>query len=209
MMSTPPSAFRASPRSVDGRPARAYKRATLPILTVRDLTLHFGGIVALESVSFDVDEGQIVGLIGPNGAGKTTLFNCLSRLYTPDRGEVRFEGRPLLAQAPYRIAELGIGRTFQNLALFPTLTVLQNVMIRVHARTRSDFLSNALRLPWVGREEAASRAGAREVLAFLDLEAVADHPAAGLPFRPLQRPHRGRRPAGRPEPPPAGRPGRG
>jgi len=171
----------------------------LPILTVRDLTLHFGGIVALESVSFDVDEGQIVGLIGPNGAGKTTLFNCLSRLYTPDRGEVRFEGRPLLAHAPHRIAELGIGRTFQNLALFPTLTVLQNVMIGVHARTRSDFLSNALRLPWVGREEAAIRAGAREVLAFLDLEAVADHPAAGLPFGTLKRVELARALAGGPK----------
>ncbi len=171
----------------------------MPILTVRDLTLHFGGIVALESVSFDVDEGQIVGLIGPNGAGKTTLFNCLSRLYTPDRGEVRFEGRRLLAQAPYRIAELGIGRTFQNLALFPTLTVLQNVMIGVHARTRSDFLSNALRLPWVGREEAAIRAGAREVLAFLDLEAVADHPAAGLPFGTLKRVELARALAGGPK----------
>ncbi|PYN52932.1 MAG: high-affinity branched-chain amino acid ABC transporter ATP-binding protein LivG, partial [Candidatus Rokuibacteriota bacterium] len=108
----------------------------MPILSVRDLTLRFGGIVALDSVSFDVAVGQIVGLIGPNGAGKTTLFNCLSRLYTPDRGDILFEGRPLLALAPHRIAGLGIGRTFQNLALFPTLTVLQNVMIGVHSRTR-------------------------------------------------------------------------
>ena len=91
-----------------------------PILSVRDLTVRFGGIIALESVSFDVDEGQIVGLIGPNGAGKTTLFNCLSRLYTPDRGEVLFRGRPVLPLPPHRIADLGIGRTFQNLALFPT-----------------------------------------------------------------------------------------
>ncbi len=165
----------------------AYKRATLPILTVRDLTVHFGGIVALDSVDFDVDEGQIVGLIGPNGAGKTTLFNCLSRLYTPDRGEILFRGRPILPLAPHRIAELGIGRTFQNLALFPTLSVLQNVMIGVHSRTHSDFLSNALRLPWVAREDARIRATARELLAFLDLEAVADHPAAGLPFGTLKR----------------------
>ena len=132
--------------------------------------MRFGGIIALDSVSFDVDDGQIVGLIGPNGAGKTTLFNCLSRLYTPDRGEVLFEGRQLLGFSPHRIAELGIGRTFQNLALFPTLTVLQNVMIGVHSRTRSDFFSNALRLPWVVREEEAIRAAAQEVLAFLDLE---------------------------------------
>ena len=159
----------------------------MPILSVRDLTVRFGGIIALDSVSFDVDEGQIVGLIGPNGAGKTTLFNCLSRLYTPARGEVLFDGRALLERPAHRIAELGIGRTFQNLALFPTLSVLQNVMVGVHCRTRSDFLSNALRLGWVAREEAAIRARATEILAFLDLEDVAHHPAAGLPFGTLKR----------------------
>ena len=170
-----------------------------PLLAVRDLTVRFGGIVALDSVSFDVDDGQIVGLIGPNGAGKTTLFNCLSRLYTPDRGEVLFEGRPLLGFGPHRIAELGIGRTFQNLALFPTLTVLQNVMIGVHSRTRSDFFSNALGLPWVGREEAAIRAAAQGLLAFLDLEPVAHHPAAGLPFGTLKRVELARALAGGPK----------
>jgi branched-chain amino acid transport system ATP-binding protein len=157
------------------------------MLDVRDVTVRFGGIVALDSVSFSVTAGQIVGLIGPNGAGKTTLFNCLSRLYTPDRGDVLFDGHSLLASAPHRIAELGIGRTFQNLALFPTMTVLQNVMIGVHSRTRSDFLSNALRLPWVGEEERATRALALELIAFLDLGAVAGHPAAGLPFGTLKR----------------------
>jgi branched-chain amino acid transport system ATP-binding protein len=158
-----------------------------PILAVRDVTVRFGGIIALDGVSFGVAEGQIVGLIGPNGAGKTTLFNCLSRLYTPQAGDVRFRDRSLLSLPAHRIAELGIGRTFQNLALFPTLTVLQNVMIGVHARTRSDFLSNALRLPWVTREEAQTRERARELLAFLGLEGVAMHPAAGLPFGTLKR----------------------
>ena len=157
------------------------------ILTVHDLTVRFGGIVALDGVSFDVAEGRIVGLIGPNGAGKTTLFNCLSRLYTPQRGDVRFRGRSLLDLPPHRIADLGIGRTFQNLALFPSLSVLQNVMIGVHSRTRSDFLSNALRLPWVAREEAETRERAWELLAFLGLEGVAAHPAAGLPFGTLKR----------------------
>jgi branched-chain amino acid transport system ATP-binding protein len=157
------------------------------ILAVRDVTVRFGGIVALDGVSFDVAEGHIVGLIGPNGAGKTTLFNCLSRLYTPQHGEVRFRGRSILGLAPHRIAELGIGRTFQNLALFPTLSVLQNVMVGVHGRTRSDFLSNALRLPWVAHEEADIRARSAELLTFLGLEAVADHPAVGLPFGTLKR----------------------
>ena len=152
-----------------------------PILTVKDISLRFGGIVALDRVSFGMDEGQIVGLIGPNGAGKTTLFNCLSRLYTPDAGEIVFAGQTILAASPHRIADLGIGRTFQNLALFQTMTVLQNVMIGVHCQTRSDFLSNAFRLPWVGREEGAMRDTAMELIADLGLEAVAHHPAAGLP----------------------------
>src|SRR5207249_4546593 len=132
-------------------------------------------------------EGQIVGLIGPNGAGKTTLFNCLSRLYTPDRGDVLFDGRPILGLPAHRIAKLGIGRTFQNLALFPTMTVLQNVMVGVHSKTRSDFFSNALRLPWVGREEERIQTRAAELLEFLDLGAIAHHPAAGLPFGTLKR----------------------
>jgi branched-chain amino acid transport system ATP-binding protein len=171
---------------------------TQPILVVRDVTVRFGGIVALDAVSFDVAEGQIVGLIGPNGAGKTTLFNCLSRLYTPQRGEIRFRGQSMLGLPPHRISELGIGRTFQNLALFPTLTVLQNVMLGVHGRTRSDFLSNALRLPWVAREEAGIRRRAADVLTFLELEAVASHPAAGLPFGTLKRVELARALAGEP-----------
>jgi branched-chain amino acid transport system ATP-binding protein len=168
------------------------------ILSVRDLTVRFGGIVALEDVAFDVAEGHVVGLIGPNGAGKTTLFNCLSRIYTPDRGDIRFRDRSLLAQPAHRIADLGLGRTFQNLALFPTMTVRQNVMVGVHCRTRGDFFSNALGLPWVAREEHQMRDAADELLAFLQLEAVADHPAAGLPYGTLKRVELARALAGRP-----------
>src|SRR5215831_7019126 len=126
-----------------------------PLLDVRDVALRFGGIVALDGVSFDLDEGQILGLIGPNGAGKTTLFNCLSRLYTPNRGDVLFDGRSLLHRPPHRIAELGIARTFQNLALFPAQSVFDNVRIGGHARCRSDFVSDTLHLPWVHRQEKA------------------------------------------------------
>jgi branched-chain amino acid transport system ATP-binding protein len=168
------------------------------LLSVRDVTVRFGGIVALDGVSFEVGTGQIVGLIGPNGAGKTTLFNCLSRLYTPDRGEIMVAGQSVLGLPPYRIASLGVGRTFQNLALFATLTVQQNVMVGVHSRTSSDFLSNALRLPWVAREEGKMRQDAGELLEFLDLRAVAGHPAAGLPFGTLKRVELARALAGRP-----------
>jgi branched-chain amino acid transport system ATP-binding protein len=158
-----------------------------PLLRVRELSLRFGGVIALAGVSFDLDEGSIVGLIGPNGAGKTTLFNCISRLYTPSRGEIRFRGRSILHLPPHRMASLGIGRTFQSLALFPRLSVLDNVMIGAHCRSRSDFLSDALRLPRVGREERRVRARAQALLAELDLEAVAATPVGALTFATQKR----------------------
>jgi branched-chain amino acid transport system ATP-binding protein len=170
----------------------------MPILSMQDISVQFGGILALDRVSFDIESGQIVGLIGPNGAGKTTLFNCVSRLYTPSAGHITFDGTALLSTPPHRIAGLGIGRTFQNLALFTTQTVLQNVMIGAHSRTRSDFLSNALKLRWVAREEAETRARAEGLLGFLELGAVAHHPAAGLPFATLKRVELARALASRP-----------
>ncbi len=169
-----------------------------PLLAVRGVSMRFGGIVALDAVSFEMPEGQIVGLIGPNGAGKTTLFNCISRLYTPHQGDILLAGRSILDLSPHRIAALGVGRTFQNLALFASMSVLQNVMVGVHSRTRGDFLSNALRLPAVRAEEHAMRATAMELLAFLGLEALADHPAAGLPFGTLKRVELARALAGSP-----------
>jgi branched-chain amino acid transport system ATP-binding protein len=161
--------------------------AAAALLQVRDVGVRFGGIVALDGVSFDVAPGQIVGLIGPNGAGKTTLFNCLSRLYECDRGEIDFAGRSLLAVPRHGIAALGIGRTFQNLALFRTMSVLQNVMIGRHCRTRSGFLRNALRSPAVAAEERATAAKCDELIRLLDLSAVADRPVADLPFGTQKR----------------------
>jgi branched-chain amino acid transport system ATP-binding protein len=151
-----------------------------PLLDVRDVAVRFGGIVALDGVSFTLEEGQILGLIGPNGAGKTTLFNCVSRLYTPTRGDILFEGRSTLHRAPHRIAEIGIARTFQNLALFGPQSVLDNVKIGGHAHSSGDFFSNALRLPWARREEAALNKTAWALLRMLDLEGVAHRPADGL-----------------------------
>jgi branched-chain amino acid transport system ATP-binding protein len=156
------------------------------LLEVSGVVVRFGGIVALDGVTFDIPEGQIVGLIGPNGAGKTTLFNCLSRLYTPNEGDVQFRGSSILGLSADKIAALGIGRTFQNLALFPTLSVLNNVMIGGHCRTKSDFVSNAFRLPWVGREEKNLMAEAMELIDFMELTNYVHHPVGSLPF-PIQK----------------------
>src|ERR1700740_1518083 len=126
-----------------------------PLLAVRDVSVVFGGIVALNGVSFDMRQGQILGLIGPNGAGKTTLFNCLSRLYQPSKGDILMEGASILKRPPHRIAEIGIGRTFQNVALFSNLSVLDNVRVGAHARTHGGIISDSLKLPKVRRNEAA------------------------------------------------------
>ena len=157
------------------------------LLRIEDVSVRFGGIVALDGVSFEVSQGQIVGLIGPNGAGKTTLFNCLSRLYECERGEIFFAGQPLARIARHRVAALGIGRTFQNLALFRTMSVLENVMVGCHCRTRSGFLRNALRTPSVRREERATEDKARELIGLLDLGALARVPVSDLPFGSQKR----------------------
>lgn len=149
--------------------------------------MKFAGIVALDRVSFDVAGGDICGLIGPNGAGKTTLFNCLSRLYTPSAGSIGFEGTPLLDVPAHKIAQLGIGRTFQNLALFKTMTVRKNVLVGAHAHTRANFLSDALRLPHVRREEARLAAEADELIGLLDLRTHADMPVDSLTFGTKKR----------------------
>ncbi len=157
------------------------------LLAVSRVSVQFGGIVALDGLSFDIAPGQIASLIGPNGAGKTTLFNCLSRLSRCDSGEIVFDGQPLLAVPRHRIAATGIGRTFQNLALFRTMTVLDNVMLGRHCRTRSGFLSNGLRLPRVAREERASSKKACELVAFLGLGAAANKRVSDLPFGTQKR----------------------
>jgi branched-chain amino acid transport system ATP-binding protein len=157
------------------------------ILEVRDVAVYFGGIVALDGISFDVPRGSILGLIGPNGAGKTTLFNCLSCLYVPTRGDILFDGRSIRRTSSYRMAGIGIGRTFQNLALFHRMSVLENVLVGAQTRGRSDFVSNALRLPWMRREEQMLEDKAWELLEYLDLTEVAHLPVAALPFGTQKR----------------------
>ena len=152
------------------------------LLSVRDVSVRFGGIVALDGVTFDIHRGQIAGLIGPNGAGKTTLFNCLSRLYQPTSGDIFFEGKSILGAPRHTIPLIGLGRTFQNVALFDKLSVLDNIKVGCHSRSGRGFLANAFRLPGVAAEEARIDLQARELIAFMDLEDYAGMLAGPLPF---------------------------
>ena len=157
------------------------------LLRLSNLSVRFGGIVALDGISFDVRRGQICGVIGPNGAGKTTLFNCLSRLYTPVAGTITFDGEDLLGKPQHAIASAGIGRTFQNVALFPAMTVRENVMVGRHCRTGTGYLANAFRLPSVRREEAEVRERTGHLLGLLALGAVAETPVKHLSFGTRKR----------------------
>ena len=158
----------------------------MPLLDIQSVGVHFGGVSALDGLSFSIDEGQLAALIGPNGAGKTTLFNVVSRIYDADEGSVTFDGEDLLALPAYRIAELGVGRTFQNLALVPGLSVLENVIVGAHSRSTGGFWTAALRFPQLA-EERRLVARAMEVLERLGLADLAQRPCAGLPFGTLKR----------------------
>jgi len=150
------------------------------LLEIADVTMRFGGIVALEAVTFSVGKGRIVGLIGPNGAGKTTLFNCLSRLYRPMRGDIRLNGQSLGRCAPSDIAALGVGRTFQAPTLFASMSVLDNVKVGAHARSHNTPLAYALTLPLGRREEQELDEVSRAKLAFVGLETLANRPVTSL-----------------------------
>jgi branched-chain amino acid transport system ATP-binding protein len=173
----------ASPRPTPG----ASEIPATPLLEIAQLTMRFGGIVALENVSFTVSKGRIAGLIGPNGAGKTTLFNCLSRLYRPERGDIRLNGRSLRQCAAADMAAMGIGRTFQSPALFGSMTVLDNVKVGGHARGRNGAVIDALTVPSGRREERELDEAARAMLAFVGLEADTARPAAALSFAARKR----------------------
>jgi len=153
-----------------------------PLLRIDSLSVRFGGVVALDGVSFDVAPGEIVGLMGPNGAGKTTLFNCVSGLCPKSAGQIVFEGRSLASLRTHRIAALGISRTFQNLALFRSMTVLDNVKLGRHCRSEGGFAANALRLPATDREEQVAARRGQEMLTFLGLDQLAARRVSDLPF---------------------------
>jgi branched-chain amino acid transport system ATP-binding protein len=157
------------------------------ILEVDDVTLRFGGVVALNEVSFHINEGEILGLIGPNGAGKTTCFNVMTGVYQPTSGAVRFRGEPLGRRKRFEITKLGIARTFQNIRLFGNMTALENVMVGADTHHRTGVLSAMFRLPRHRVEEAEGRARAEELLEFMGLTKVSGELARNLPYGDQRR----------------------
>ena len=158
----------------------------MALLEAEAITVQFGGIIALDELTFEMNEGEILGLIGPNGAGKTTMFNVLSRIYKPTSGRLTFDGEDLLGVPAHGIASRGIARSFQNLALFPTMTLLQNTMTGATSHGKIGFVRAAFRVG-AGTEEKRLAAEAYDILQSLDLAQYAFRPAAGLPFGTLKR----------------------
>jgi branched-chain amino acid transport system ATP-binding protein len=154
----------------------------MALLEVTDLTVRFGGVVALDRVSFVVNAGEVVALIGPNGAGKTTLFNVVARVYRPGAGSVMLDGEPVLQMPAHQVVRHGLARTFQNLALFRSMTVLENVLVGDHINIRSSFLGASAPLPDALKAEATARKRAMDMLEFVGLTQLASHPVAALPF---------------------------
>jgi len=152
------------------------------LLSSKDLGVRFGGVVAVNKVSFDVKRGEVFTLIGPNGAGKTTVFNLISRIYTPTSGSIAFEGESLLAHAPHEIAKLGIARTFQNIELFEQATVLQNLLIGRHTHRSTSLWSELLFTRAVRTAEVTAREQVERVIDLLDLQHHRDSLVAGLPY---------------------------
>ncbi len=152
------------------------------LLEIRDLTISFGGLVAVQGLDLTVRRGEIVGLIGPNGAGKTTVFNCISRFYTPNRGTIRFAGREMTRAAPHSVIRRGIARTFQNVELCARMTTLENLLVGQHATIPGSLLGDVFRLPAARRREAAARARADEVMDLLGLAPYRDRLVSSLPF---------------------------
>lgn len=152
------------------------------LLEVKDLSRAFGGLQAVNKVSFNVQKDRIKALIGPNGAGKTTLFNLISGMLSPDSGSIIFNGRPVHGLRPYQIASKGLARTFQHVKLFPKMTALENVMLGRHTHSRAGFISSMLSLPWTWKEEKAISEKSLEIMGFLGVSELADSEATSLAY---------------------------
>jgi branched-chain amino acid transport system ATP-binding protein len=159
----------------------------MALLDVRELSVRFGGVVALDRVSFTVDAGEVVALIGPNGAGKTTLFNVITRVYRPSSGSVLVDGEPISRMPSHHVIRHGLARTFQNVALFRSMTVLDNVIVGDHIRTPSGWLESTIPMPRAVRAESAARKRAMEMIEFVGLGDVANRLVAILPFGTQKR----------------------
>src|SRR5260370_9125623 len=159
----------------------------MALLDVRELSVRFGGVVALDRVSFTVDAGEVVALIGPNGAGKTTLFNVITRVYRPSAGGVMVDGKPVSRIPSHHVIRHGLARTFQNVALFRSMTVLENVIVGDHIRTPSGWVESTIPMPRAVRAESAARKRAMEMIELVGLGGVAPRPVAVLPFGPQKR----------------------
>jgi branched-chain amino acid transport system ATP-binding protein len=154
----------------------------MTFFAAEDISIRFGGIRAVDAVSFEVQRGEVFSIIGPNGAGKTTIFNLISRIYRPSSGRLILEDQDITEVPAYRIASLGIARTFQNIELFPQATLLQNLLIGRHCHARTGLLEQLLFLPRAARDELAHREKAEDVIAFLGLERYRDTLIANLPY---------------------------
>jgi branched-chain amino acid transport system ATP-binding protein len=163
-----------------------------PLLHVSDVNLSFGGVSALRGVSFDVQEKELFAIIGPNGAGKTSIFNCLSGVYRPQTGTIRFQGEELVGRRPPSIAQIGVGRTFQNLGLFVNLNVIDNLMLGRHVQMSSGFIAGMLWLGRAQREEVANRRRVEEIMEFLALQQYRYEPVGTLPYGVQKRIELGR-----------------
>jgi len=154
----------------------------MSLLELENVTLRFGGVTAVNKVSFAVEEGEVFALVGPNGAGKSTIFNLISRFYDPAEGDIRFDGESILTRQPHEIARLGIARTFQNIELFDQATVMQNLLVGRHRHRRSNMWTELVFSPFVRREERRHREAIEKVIDFLDLQAYREKYIAGLPY---------------------------
>lgn len=154
----------------------------MSLLSIQRVSKSFGGLVAVNNVSFDVNSGEIVGLIGPNGAGKTTVFNLITGIYTPDQGEIIFDTEPIVGKKPHQIVKLGIARTFQTIRLFSGLTALENVLAGAHCRMQSGVIAALLRLPSQKREEEEKLYEAYSLLKFVGIADYHNVPAGNLSY---------------------------
>ncbi|MCV2889307.1 ABC transporter ATP-binding protein [Ruegeria aquimaris] len=154
----------------------------MSLLEIENVTLKFGGLTAVDNLSFTVEEGEVFAIVGPNGAGKSTVFNLISRFYDPYAGQIRFDGHNLLEVKPSGVAAYGVARTFQNIELFEHATVLQNLLVGRHRHRKTNLFSEILFTPSARRQELENREKVEEVIDFLDLQAYRDKMIAGLPY---------------------------